>query len=190
MIERLAKSIVEVLNTRGAIDEDKLDVYVYGADLAIYTLISTVGVLLAGTLLQRFWETVLILSIYYTNQTIGGGFHATTHLRCFLTMLIGLIPSLLTYWLPIVPWIEYSIVILSFFILMVIPLVLHSNKRHLESNRAAFIKRSRTIVVLQSLVVMALMGFNINVYTHACCLGLVVSAISRLGGFYSSARSE
>ena len=55
----------------------------YGADLVSYTLLITAGLLLAGALCHLFWQTAVIIALYYTNQTLGGGYHASTHGRYF-----------------------------------------------------------------------------------------------------------
>ena len=189
-MKRFAESMVEWLNKRGVLDIGQREVYVYGADLALYTLISTAGLLLVGALFCRFWETVLIVILYYTNQTIGGGYHATTHGRCFLTMLVFLVAALLTYYLPITHWIEYLAFGISVLVLECIPLTLHPNKGYLKSREAAFAKRSRLIAAVESLIVLALMSADINAYTRACCLGLLVSAISRGAGIHNSPKVE
>ena len=188
-MKQLAECIVEWLSKRGVLDITQREVYVYGADLALYTLISTAGLLLVGALFSRFWETVLIVILYYTNQTTGGGYHASTHGSCFFTMLVFLVAALSTYYLPIAHWIEYLALVFSALVLECIPLTLHPNKGYLKSRGAAFTKRSRLIVAAESLIVLALMFVDINAYTRACCLGLLASAISRGVGIHNSPRT-
>lgn len=59
---------------------------IYGCELWLYTILSTLGLLILGVFLQSFWEAVIIIFIFYNCQSTGGGFHASSHMRCFLTM--------------------------------------------------------------------------------------------------------
>ena len=74
---------------------------IYGCELWLYTILSTLGLLTLGVFLQSFWEAVIIIFIFYTCQSTGGGFHASSHMRCFLTMAIGLLTGLLLMKVPV-----------------------------------------------------------------------------------------
>lgn len=183
MIERLANFVVTRLIDRGVVDRERMDVYVYGASAFIYTLASTAGLLLTGIVFHRFWESLLIMCIFYLNQTVGGGFHASSHMRCFSTMFIGLIVCLITYYISIKPWVVYSLLAFSYFILFGIPLVLHSHKDYLEGQRHILKNRSRIITAIQMLVVALFLFLRKSDLLITCSLGVVTSAISRIVGF-------
>ena len=183
MIERLAKRAVALLKGHSAIDASKEEVYVYGADLVIYTLLSTAGLLLAGALCHLFWQSAVIIALYYTNQPLGGGYHASTHGRCFLMMLAGLMAALLSYALPIALWAQYALMLLCAGILLLHPLVLHANKQYLKAQSSRLIKRSRWVTLLLGYAGLAALLLGWRAFAQAWMLGLMVSAISRLGGF-------
>ena len=90
MIHRISEKIVMMLDQRGALKHSSKDVYVYGFDIAIYTYLSTLALFLIGWIGGYPLETILMISLYYSNQSLGGGYHASTHMRCFLTMVIGM----------------------------------------------------------------------------------------------------
>ena len=62
----------------------------YGVDMALYTIISTVGLLVLSLLMNSFVSGTIIIATCYLNQTIGGGYHASTHMKCFLSMVLFL----------------------------------------------------------------------------------------------------
>ena len=68
--------------------EDR-DVYIYGLDLVLFTIINLSAVILTAALFGRLYETIILLSVVIPLQSFGGGYHAETHLRCFLIMFIG-----------------------------------------------------------------------------------------------------
>lgn len=89
MYEKLLDRGVRFLFLHGGARESDRELYKYGLDL-IYMYLLNVGVLaLAGILAGRFLETLSLLFGFALIQTFGGGYHAKTHLRCFLLMLAG-----------------------------------------------------------------------------------------------------
>lgn len=82
-------------------DDDLRLLCIYGCEVWLYTVLSTLGLLMIGLLTNSVLETIIIITIFYLCQTNGGGFHATTHLRCFLTMTLGLLIGLMFVRLPI-----------------------------------------------------------------------------------------
>lgn len=91
MIHRFAECIVTYWENRGILKSKNREVYVYGVDLAIYTILSTLGLLLIGWIGGYPIESAILIALYYALQSTGGGFHASTHLRCFISMAAGMI---------------------------------------------------------------------------------------------------
>lgn len=104
-MHQFAEMIVRALEKRTIIPAADHEVYVYGFDAALYTFLSTAGLVLIGCVLGQGIETLIIISLFYVNQTLGGGFHASTHLNCFITMVLGLLGCLATFLLPFNQWI-------------------------------------------------------------------------------------
>lgn len=104
-MHQFAEMIVRALEKRTIIPAADHEVYVYGFDAALYTFLSTAGLVLIGCVLGQGIETLIIISLFYVNQTLGGGFHASTHLNCFITMVLGLLGCLATFLLPFNQWV-------------------------------------------------------------------------------------
>lgn len=90
MIEWLSRRIISFLQARNAIQQDE-EVYLYGCDAVVYTILSTAGLMLISLLFGMLSEGCICITIFYLNQSIGGGYHASTHLKCFLIMSLGLL---------------------------------------------------------------------------------------------------
>ena len=91
MLMKAAERMIRCLVKKEIIDPFLYDVYLYGCETVLYTIVSTAGLIVTGILLQYTWETIILVGVFYLNQSLGGGFHANTHIRCFFTMLLGLI---------------------------------------------------------------------------------------------------
>ena len=173
-MQQIVEKIVRFLEKKGAAPVADHQVYVYGVDAALYTIISTAGLILIGSLLGRVLETILIIAVFYTNQTIGGGFHASTHMRCFIVMSFGLLncqPSYIGIG---------AIAAGAGTLLLAFPLKLHRNKAYLASKSAELRRRSRVVVCIELFVFVALGYLGTANILYAYALGMAVSAVSRL----------
>lgn len=179
-MRRIAERLISFLEKRNIILEKDRDIYVYGADNALYTLFSTSGLLLVGLLLKRFPETLVLILLFYTNQSNGGGFHAKTHTRCFITMVVGLLVYLAmlqrSYSNPLL----IVIACFSFAVLLYFPLILHPNKKYLAPKSGALSKRSRLVTLVQAALFVVLIFFKCAFLIQCTSLSLGLCALSRM----------
>jgi len=73
----------------GVIEKADEDIYEYGLELLIFTIINLAAILVSSAFTGKFLESLALLAVILPLQSFGGGFHAKTHLRCFLIMYIG-----------------------------------------------------------------------------------------------------
>jgi len=85
----LIKKITRRWSAVGTIDKSDEDVYEYGLELLIYTIINIAVILGSSILVGKLLDSLFLLVVILPLQSFGGGYHAKTHLRCFLIMYIG-----------------------------------------------------------------------------------------------------
>lgn len=166
--------------------EDTFAVCAYGIELALYTILSTCGLLLIGWVFNCLVDAIIIIAFYYTNQTVGGGFHASSHLRCFSMMSVGLLVciSILNISFSIV--IHITSLLISLITLWIYPVELHPNKKYLVKNLPKLQRNSRFISFLLCLIALILiLQYNHKNIANAASLGILVSAISRVCGYFA-----
>lgn len=180
MMQRLAIWIVGILEKKGALRSGvSRETYIYGFDIAIYTFLSTFGLFLIGWIADRPIETALLIFLYYTNQSSGGGFHASSHLMCFLTMVLGELLFLASFLLPYSPFTCSGISVISLLFMWTHPLVLHPNKSYLKKKAQQLIKHSRQILLLEAALLVAFILLNIPDIIQTGSLAFLLSAVSR-----------
>ena len=96
MLMSLSKIIISFI-PNGSCDEKQREICEYGCELWLYTILSTLGLFMIGLFAKAPIEAIVIISIFYVCQSIGGGFHASTHIKCFFTMVYGLTDSNLNH---------------------------------------------------------------------------------------------
>ena len=180
-MRQISEYIVKLLEKRGVIcaSAEEREVYIYGFDIAIYTFLSTLGLFFIGWMAGRPIETTLLIFVYYINQSFGGGFHASSHLMCFLTMVLGELLFLISFLLPYSLLACIGISVISLLFMWMHPLVLHPNKSYLKKKAPQLIKHSRQILLVEIALLIGFILLNVPVIMQTISLTLLLSAISR-----------
>lgn len=178
MIHRMAAYIAQKLSPYCE-DRDKL--LMYGLDTLLHTILSTFGLIVIGYMFDKLGACIMIIAIYYVNQTFGGGYHASSYLQCFILMAISLIVGLLLCQIEFNSYFLNSINLISLTVLFLNPCVLHPKKSYLYKGRKHFIVRSRCISCLE-IVFAILLSLSWKERLCPYAIGILFSAISRLVG--------
>lgn len=179
MLHRIECAMMTRIRKYVDMDDARAETCMYGLDLLLYTIISTAGLLLIGIAFGAVIPTCIIIFLFYLNQSIGGGFHANSHTKCFFTMTIGL--SLLLIFVRLnIPQFVYPIVgFLSCIGLFCCPLVLHRNKAYLASRtqQLKFISRLATCIQGAGMIGGTVWGFQ--GFIRCIAAGVLGAALSR-----------
>ena len=178
---KMIAHLTDFLIRKGYIDPEDRDIYLYGFDIIFYTIWSTVVLLLIGLILRQFWAAVIIVLLFYTFQSLGGGYHADTHLKCLLTMVIGLCLGLSCVFIRSYHTILWIMMALGASLLLLFPLVLHPNKAYLEKDRRPLSIRSAVVTVF-ILAVVIICNLFWSSLLYAFSAAFLLAGISRIGG--------
>ena len=173
--------LTEHLIQKEKIPEEERELYLYGFDITFYTIWSAAALLFTGLLLRQFWAAVIIVSGFYTFQSTGGGYHAKTHLRCFLTMVAGLLVGLSAAFIQDHHILLWSLLGIGSLLLFLVPLVLHPNKAYLETERKRLTIKS-IVVTLSLLVSVVVLNIFWNSMLYAFSAVFFLAGISRIAG--------
>ncbi len=178
-MQRIAKYFTDFFVNKGGICEDERAIYEYGFDITLYTILSTLGLLLIGLLFHQLANTIVLVFVFYSCQSSGGGYHASTHLRCFLTMCTGLLFGLAFQYIPFPDWLFLAIGASSILLLLIFPLTLHPNKSYLKADSNRLIRRSMLTTVFITCLCSVLLTLN-WIPASIVSSALLLSAFSRL----------
>ena len=177
----LPRILTQNFINRGMISEEEREIYEYGFDITIYTIWSTAALLLIGLLLHQFFPAVILIFGFYTFQTTGGGYHSKTHLRCFLSMVAGLLVGLSTVFIKDHHTLLWILLGIGALLLFLVPLVLHPNKSYLEEERKRLTIKS-IAVTLSVLVCVVILNIFWNRMLYAFAMVFLLAGISRIAG--------
>ncbi|MGN0631755.1 MAG: accessory gene regulator B family protein [Ruminococcus sp.] len=84
MITFLSKTISHFLYRNSVINKQELEVYQYGFEIIISTLLGFLITLLVGVVFQMILLSVLYYVIFVVLRQLTGGYHADSYLKCNL----------------------------------------------------------------------------------------------------------
>lgn len=76
--KKLAKKLADYL------EDEKEDIYIYGLELIISTVVGLVSILLISNMLSELKSGLLFIIIFVPLRLFTGGYHAATYGKCFV----------------------------------------------------------------------------------------------------------
>lgn len=98
MIHRLSLEIADYLFYRKIISIDKYDVYSYGLEMIISTVIGVILILICGILTNSFFYAIVFYGLFVILRMYTGGYHANSHITCKLTLCCSFLITNYTYY--------------------------------------------------------------------------------------------
>lgn len=87
MINFLSKKITGVLIRNNILSSSDEEIYVYGFEMIISSVIGFIIIMTAGIYFRILAESLIFYVIFVGIRPFCGGFHAKTHLKCKLTFI-------------------------------------------------------------------------------------------------------
>lgn len=185
MLTRMARRIIDLVLDSDA-DEQQRILCEYGCEVCLYTIFSTAGLIILGAALNSATEAIIMIAVFYACQSSGGGYHASSHIKCFLIMAAGLMLGIMLLGLSISRNIYIVTVICSAMVLVMIPIQLHPNKDYLCDKAASLSGRSRRISIFIAAGALIVTLIYFDRAARSCCIALLLSSISRIAAFVES----
>ena len=159
MISFLSNFIALFLYKKKIIDEERLPVCQYGFEIIVSTIIGFLLVLTSGFILGEITEAILFYCLFVGVRFFTGGYHADTHFKCKMTLLIYCL-SVLIASKYLIDSITLQCVLLLIYLITVF---LFSPIEHINAPLTTDEKtRNRTISIIMAitLTILSLLGYN------------------------------
>lgn len=151
MIKRLARFLASYFAYKGQYDEKEINIYTYGFELLLSTILNAIGLLIISSLFMgSIIEAVLFSMAFIPLRVYAGGYHTKHHWSCFL-----LIISVFIFYVIIInhmvdsiilPYITFSTLLSSILIWFFSPIGAANNPLS-EEQKNKYRKRSIIITV-------------------------------------------
>ena len=97
MISEISHKITYSLEKNKVIDKEDEDIYIYGIEILISSMITFIIVLILGLLFKCLLASLTYFIIFATIRQICGGYHAATYLKCNTIFTFTTVIVLLAY---------------------------------------------------------------------------------------------
>ncbi len=88
MLHKLAEDISFYLITNKIIDIEDRDIYIYGLELLISTLLTSISILILGFFIGEFISAIVYLLVYFLLKSYTGGYHAKHYYECYIYSIL------------------------------------------------------------------------------------------------------
>lgn len=173
-MERLVDKIIESFIHQGIVASEDKGIYAYGLHQGGFIIINMLTYFLISILFNMLLESLLFFVCYIPLRSYAGGYHAKTQIRCYFLSILMITLVLLA--IKTVPWTSYIIIGLTISngsIVFILAPVEDSNKPLSDSQRKVFRKVARTILLLESTIVVLLLYYGYFEYCITVVLGLM-----------------
>lgn len=161
MLAKLAARLTAHFIRTGAVQAAEREIYEYHFEVMLAEALNFAALLVGGLLSGELLCTLLFAASFLVFRSVGGGFHAGTHLRCFLTLaaVYGALLLLLHFGSETLLCFGVVVMLLAGTILLffLAPAV-HENNPMEEAQRARLSARARLLSLLFALVGVTLLS--------------------------------
>ena len=88
MLYKLAQDISFYLIANKIIDIEDRDIYIYGLELLISTLLTSISILILGFFIGEFISALVYLLVYFLLKSYTGGYHAKHYYECYIYSIL------------------------------------------------------------------------------------------------------
>lgn len=118
----MSRKIADFLVREKTIEKEYLEVYVYGIELCLSSIISILLLIFTSIILNRVIEGFLFYIIFCVTRLFCGGYHAKSYAGCKMVFLTALVVVLILNEMPqeifsnlwLILWSYYALVVLGF----------------------------------------------------------------------------
>lgn len=142
MLHTLSERIADFLFDNN--DDYPIDVYVYGIEITLSTIIGAISLLTAGLIFNMFAESIIYMISLSVIRMFSGGYHSKTYFKCNAVLIISYICSVFFYRIYINHFIENNLInfgiifIISICIFILFTPVSNPNKEILDKDKNKF----------------------------------------------------
>lgn len=157
LLARLAVKIVNNLVHSGVIKEEDAEIYIYGINQILTSVLNVSSALIIGLIFGVFPEIAVFMAAYIPLRSFAGGYHAKTPLSCYVFSVIMLIVvSIGLKYLHLADWVYYAVFVAATLVVLVLSPVEDRNKPLDEIEQKVYKRRTILIAAVELTLAMLL----------------------------------
>lgn len=191
MYKKSARYITNQFIKYGSISEEKANVYAYGFEILISTIVYIIFFLITAAITDTLLESLLFWFGFFIVRTIAGGYHAKTYIICHILFLLNHIAFIAILKLiasDAITFLVLCLTLTSAFCLFKYAPVDHQNKRFTENEKKIFRASSLAYAFLTLIILTLAVAFHFqnetlflgySIGTFSATFSVVIAKIKR-----------
>ena len=183
LLARLAVKIVNNLVHSGVIKEEDAEIYIYGINQILTSVLNVSSALIIGLIFGVFPEIAVFMAAYIPLRSFAGGYHAKTPLSCYVFSVIMLIVvSIGLKYLHLADWVYYAVLVAATLVVLVLSPVEDRNKPLDEIEQKVYKRRTILIAAVELTLAMLLKLLMFDDLFVATAYSFVVLSLMLIAG--------
>ena len=183
LLARLAVKIVNNLVHSGVIKEEDAEIYIYGINQILTSVLNVSSALIIGLIFGVFPEIAVFMAAYIPLRSFAGGYHAKTPLSCYVFSVIMLIVvSIGLKYLHLADWVYYAVLVAATLVVLVLFPVEDRNKPLAEIEQKVYKRRTILIAAVELTLAMLLKLLMLDDLFIATAYSFVVLSLMLIAG--------
>lgn len=163
MINYLTNNITEYFCSNNIITDDEKDIYIYGLQLIISSVVGIILIIFLGFILNNIINSILFLVTFISIRMYSGGYHANSYIKCNVSLVIIYLLSIGV--ISIIPYNYILIMYISMIILTIYIIIKYSpvdNENKKLTNNQKKRNKKITLILLFTFYLIGIATYKIN----------------------------
>ncbi len=159
LLARLANKIGNDLVHSNVIKEEDAEIYIYGINQILVSILNVSSALIIGLIFGAFLEIAVFMTAYIPLRIFAGGYHAKTPSRCYIISVIMLIiVSIGIKHLYMAEWAPYVVLAAALIVIILSPV--EDKNKPLNAIERRVYKKKAILIVVAELIICVLFKLN------------------------------
>lgn len=179
----LSDKITELLLRKNIIPEEDAELYAFGLHDMVMMVVTMLPVLILAAIIDAFLPAIIFILAYLPIRIYGGGYHAETEQRCYVSSLLKTVLAVL-----LIKWVPWSVPIsLAFAAVAGVIIFVFSpiENEHKPLSPAEFIvyrRRARLFLIGEVAIVIIAFWLGFTSFAASVLMALILASISMVMG--------
>lgn len=173
------KGLCKLLLDKGIIEEEDIQIYLFGLKGGITIIINILTTLLIGWITGRMTEVIIFFLFLVSLRSYSGGYHCSTKVGCYcLSSIISAISAFSTELVKTIPdKVAYVLWLIAVFVIFALGPIDCKNKLLDEDENRYYTKASHCILTIQICIICSMEILGASNIAYAAGMSTVVTAV-------------
>lgn len=177
IFSRLSHKIGDNLVRSNVIKEEDAEIYIYGINQILVSVLNVSSALIIGLILGMFFESIIFMAAYIPLRSFAGGYHAKTPIRCYFASLIIMFMILLFCKYVSFNLFLYSGILVISLLACAFLCPVQDNNKPLDSIERQRYRKISVVILFVELCVWIMIAFVIHKYVQIIPISIFTEAM-------------